>query len=50
MAGAVLYAQRPTREEAEQVLEEQRHLARRFGLPVVVVPPIVSPLHPIQKV
>lgn len=31
MAGSVLYAQRPTKAEAERVLEEQRHLIEKFG-------------------
>lgn len=44
VAGDVLFALRPTREEAEDVVETQYDLAKKFGLPVRVEPPIVTDL------
>jgi hypothetical protein len=40
-ADRVLYATRPTRAEAEQVVAEQRHLIERFGLPIRVEPHVI---------
>lgn len=42
MAGDVLYASRPSREEAEAVVREQYDLAKKFGLPVRVEQRVVS--------
>lgn len=42
VAGDVLFAQRPTRDEAEAVVDEQRELVAVFGLPISVEPPIVT--------
>jgi hypothetical protein len=45
MAGDVLYASRPTREDADEVAREQYDLAAKFGLPVTVERRI-SPIRP----